>query len=177
MIPPAEGYGTAGSSSAGIKGTDTIVFVIDIISTYSKTDTGQKNAVVQQVSTAPVTVTGAPGARPTVTVAKGAKLPTTVKSTVLAKGTGAPAKAGLVVLQYEAVYFNNQVLDSTYLRGYPVSTSIGVTGETNPFDALIGVPIGSRVLITTPVQDAEGATTGAAIVVDLVAVATSATPK
>jgi FKBP-type peptidyl-prolyl cis-trans isomerase len=30
-IPPAEGYGSAGQSSAGIKGTDTLVFVIDII--------------------------------------------------------------------------------------------------------------------------------------------------
>ena len=30
-IPPAEGYGSAGQSQAGIKGTDTLVFVIDII--------------------------------------------------------------------------------------------------------------------------------------------------
>jgi FKBP-type peptidyl-prolyl cis-trans isomerase len=32
VIPPADGYGSAGSSSAGIKGTDTLVFAIDIIS-------------------------------------------------------------------------------------------------------------------------------------------------
>jgi len=31
VIPPKDGYGTAGSSSAGIKGTDTLVFAIDII--------------------------------------------------------------------------------------------------------------------------------------------------
>ncbi len=30
-IPPAEGYGSAGQSQAGIKGTDTLVFVVDII--------------------------------------------------------------------------------------------------------------------------------------------------
>jgi peptidylprolyl isomerase len=30
-IPPAEGYGTAGNSDAGIKGTDSLVFVVDII--------------------------------------------------------------------------------------------------------------------------------------------------
>ena len=30
-IPPAEGYGSAGQSAAGIKGTDTLVFVVDII--------------------------------------------------------------------------------------------------------------------------------------------------
>jgi FKBP-type peptidyl-prolyl cis-trans isomerase len=32
VIPPKEGYGTAGSSAAGIKGTDTLVFAVDIIS-------------------------------------------------------------------------------------------------------------------------------------------------
>ncbi len=31
VIPPAEGYGSTGSSTAGIKGTDTLVFVIDIV--------------------------------------------------------------------------------------------------------------------------------------------------
>jgi peptidylprolyl isomerase len=31
VIPPAEGYGKAGSSQAGIKGTDTLVFVVDIL--------------------------------------------------------------------------------------------------------------------------------------------------
>ena len=30
-IPPAEGYGKAGQSQAGIKGTDTLVFVVDIV--------------------------------------------------------------------------------------------------------------------------------------------------
>lgn len=33
VIPPAEGYGEAGQPSAGISGTDTLVFVIDILST------------------------------------------------------------------------------------------------------------------------------------------------
>jgi len=31
VIPPADGYGSSGSSSAGIKGTDTLVFVVDIL--------------------------------------------------------------------------------------------------------------------------------------------------
>lgn len=31
VIPPSDGYGKTGSSSAGIKGTDTLVFAIDII--------------------------------------------------------------------------------------------------------------------------------------------------
>ena len=31
VIPPAEGYGSTGSSQAGITGTDTLVFVVDIL--------------------------------------------------------------------------------------------------------------------------------------------------
>ena len=31
VVPPDKGYGAAGQSSAGIKGTDTLVFVVDIL--------------------------------------------------------------------------------------------------------------------------------------------------
>ena len=31
VIPPDKGYGTAGNSQAGISGTDTLVFVVDIL--------------------------------------------------------------------------------------------------------------------------------------------------
>jgi FKBP-type peptidyl-prolyl cis-trans isomerase len=34
VVPPADGYGKSGSSSAGIKGTDTLIFVVDILGTY-----------------------------------------------------------------------------------------------------------------------------------------------
>jgi len=35
VIPPALGYGSTGESAAGIKGTDTLVFVIDILGVHS----------------------------------------------------------------------------------------------------------------------------------------------
>ena len=34
VVPPADGYGKSGSSTAGIKGTDTLIFVVDILGTY-----------------------------------------------------------------------------------------------------------------------------------------------
>jgi peptidylprolyl isomerase len=176
VVPPAEGYGSAGNSQAGIKGTDTLAFVVDIVSSYSKADTGDKKAVVQKVNTAPVTVTGALGARPKITVAKGAALPRTVKATVLAKSKGAPAKAGFVILQYEALYYNGTLADSTFVRGQPQGTGIGTAGQSSPFDALVGVPIGSRVLITTPAQTQTGSATALAIVADVVAQSGPARP-
>ncbi len=35
-IPPSDGYGSAGQSNAGIKGTDTLVFVVDIVDALKK---------------------------------------------------------------------------------------------------------------------------------------------
>ncbi|MFZ0324985.1 MAG: FKBP-type peptidyl-prolyl cis-trans isomerase [Actinomycetes bacterium] len=35
VIPPADGYGAAGQPSAGIGGTDTLVFAVDILGSYS----------------------------------------------------------------------------------------------------------------------------------------------
>lgn len=42
VIPPAEGYGTAGNDQAGISGTDTLVFVIDILATTPATAAPQQ---------------------------------------------------------------------------------------------------------------------------------------
>jgi peptidylprolyl isomerase len=38
VIPPDEGYGAAGNPSAGVSGTDTMVFVIDILGAYRSGD-------------------------------------------------------------------------------------------------------------------------------------------
>jgi FKBP-type peptidyl-prolyl cis-trans isomerase len=34
VVPPADGYGAQGSSQAGIQGTDTLIFVVDIVGAY-----------------------------------------------------------------------------------------------------------------------------------------------
>jgi FKBP-type peptidyl-prolyl cis-trans isomerase len=40
VVPPKEGYGSAGQSQAGIKGTDTLVFVVDVIDAVSGSSAG-----------------------------------------------------------------------------------------------------------------------------------------
>ncbi len=34
VVPPDQGYGPSGNSQAGIAGTDTLVFVVDILDAY-----------------------------------------------------------------------------------------------------------------------------------------------
>jgi peptidylprolyl isomerase len=40
VIPPSDGYGSAGQSQAGIKGTDTLVFVVDILGAVNPSSAG-----------------------------------------------------------------------------------------------------------------------------------------
>jgi peptidylprolyl isomerase len=35
VVPPADGYGKSGNSQAGIKGTDTLVFVVDVLGAFN----------------------------------------------------------------------------------------------------------------------------------------------
>ncbi len=165
-LPPAKGYGTAGSTQAGITGTDTLVFVVDVVSSYGPTSAGDPKAAVQKPSTPGLTVTGALGAVPTLKVKKGTKAPAKPAVSVLAKGTGAPVGAGLLVVQYTATGYDGTVAGSTWTNGSPAGVTVSATGITNAFDVVRGVPLGSRVLMRLPAASGQP---GVAVVVDLVA--------
>ena len=171
VIPPAKGYGEQGNSQAGIKGTDTLAFVVDVVQSFGKTAGGDPKAMPQKASTGPVKITGAPGERPTVTVAKGAKLPTKTSAVLLAKGSGPVVKPGLLVVQYEAVTWAGKPAGSTWTDGVPVAAPVGGGGQGgSPFDALVGMPVGSRALITlAQPKSASAPASGVAAVVDIVA--------
>ena len=49
VIPPDQGYGSAGQAQAGIKGTDTLVFVVDVLSSYPPKVGGDAHATPQHV--------------------------------------------------------------------------------------------------------------------------------
>ena len=156
VIPPVDGYGKTGNSGAGITGTDTLVFVVDILGTYSSDLSGDVHATVERSGLGGVNVTGALGSQPKVTIAKGTKKPTAVLSTVLARGHGAPVKAGFVIVQ--AVWYNwtGKVAYSTWTAKVPDASQIGITSEPSGLDPLIGTPLGSRCLIESPASGGEG---------------------
>ena len=178
-LPPADGYGSAGSSGAGIKGTDTIVFVVDIVSKIDPNTAGQTDAVLQPAPKGVPTVSGALGKEPKITIPKGLKEPTTNNAYVLAKGTGAKVKAGSVLAQLVVTDWTQSQTQSTYPKAGAKTFDASTTGlqqitidATGPLKGLIGIPLGSRVLVliaastdsSTGQQQA-----GAVAVVDLVA--------
>ena len=166
-VPPKQGYGKKGNSQAGIKGKDTLVFVVDLIATYPKTGTAPKNTPVTGLPAGLPTVKGDAGSEPTITVPSDATPPTQPKVTVLAKGTGpAVTKGKLAIVEYAAVDYTGKPLSSSWQQG-PQGVPIG-GAQASPFDLLEGVPSGSRVLLTLPAQTGTDAKTGSvAVVIDL----------
>jgi peptidylprolyl isomerase len=156
VIPPAKGYGTEGNTDAGIKGTDSLVFVVDVIASYGKDATkaeGSSSAVTGLPASLPK-VEGALGAAPKITVAKGTTPPKAAVKTVIVTGDGEPLANGkLAIVQYAAVNFAGEALDSTWTTGVPRAFGIGIEGQPTPFDELVGVPVGSRVLLLLPAQE------------------------
>lgn len=155
-LPPADGYGAAGNESAGIKGTDTLVFVIDIVNAIATNAGGQTDATVQPAPANAPVVTGDLGVAATVTIPAGLAEPTAPVVSVLATGTGAPIALGNVLVQYTAVTWTGESAGTTWPGADPSTSGTGpqelpvATG--GPFAGLVGVPVGSRVLIQVPGQ-------------------------
>ena len=174
-IPPAEGYGSSGQSTAGIKGTDTLVFVVDVISSYDKASSADPKAVAQtQPNTSPQ-VSGPLTGAPTVTFPSTAPAPTTTKTSLIAKGTGPAITAETVVLQYFVESFQGQTIASTRTDGAPIAVTIGGT-TPSVFDSVKGYPVGSRILIAIPATTGQTSASASpttepavAVVVDVVA--------
>jgi peptidylprolyl isomerase len=183
-LPPADGYGSAGNSSINVTGTDTLVFVIDIVGAFGPDAGGQTDAVAQPPLPADgPQVTGALGVEPALTVPSGAPEPTASTVTVIAQGTGPAVADGQVLAQYVAVGWDGSALGSTWpIAGQPLPSA----GSPNsgpqqlpvaaggPFEKLAGVPVGSRVLVQipgTPADPASGspAQPSVAAVIDVLA--------
>jgi peptidylprolyl isomerase len=159
VIPPKDGFGTSGQPQSGIKGTDTLVFVVDLIKNFA----ANASASGQQVSSgggALPKVTATAGAAPKIKVPS-AKPPAKLVTKVLVKGTGPAIKANqTVVVQYVgAIWRTGKVFDASWKRAQP----FGFTIAANPSQAipgwntgLLGQTVGSRVMLVIPPADGFG---------------------
>lgn len=155
-LPPADGYGSTGNEGAGIKGTDTLVFVVDIVDAIAANTGGQTDAKVVAAPAGGPQVSGALGKPATVTIPAGLAEPTAPTVTVLATGTGKPVTIGKVLVQYSAVTWTGDNAGVTWPSDDPTKGGVGPqelpVAADGPFAGLAGVPLGSRVLVQVPTQ-------------------------
>ncbi len=157
IIPPVDGYGAQGSSSAGITGTDTLAFVVDVIASYSSTAEGQRAVGTMHSTVNGLTVVWPAHSVPTVHVTGTPIIPKTPTVTILSRGRGAPLKPGLVVLQYVVVNpKTGKTVSSTWKIGIPDAEPVGNPSEPSVLDKFLGIPVGSRVLLAVPKSSSGG---------------------
>jgi peptidylprolyl isomerase len=161
VIPPKEGYGTSGNSQLGVKGSDTLVFVLDLIQKYPSGTVGATGSQVSSGGGSLPSVSAAKGSAPKITIPKNVTPPKTLVTKTLIKGTGATvAKGQDVVAQYTGVNWRTgKVFDSSWSRSLPYSFKIGASpSQVIPgWDkGLVGQTVGSRVLLIVPPSDAYG---------------------
>lgn len=149
-IPADLGYGpSGGNASAGIGPDDTIAFYVEIVDAFGMDQAGQSDAKPEaDAAKLPVEIKGELGAPASITVVEGEKEPTDISTTVVARGAGDEVgKEGTVYVQYALTYWDNSASESTYGTSGPYAA---ILGNGSIFDSLVGIPIGSRVLIEAP---------------------------
>jgi peptidylprolyl isomerase len=160
-IPPADGYGSSGQSEAGISGTDTLVFVVDLVAAYKPNASAAGTAVTKLPATGLPKVTNVAGKPPAVLSTAGVKVGKKPTATLLVSGTGAkidPAKT-LVLQIIQTDVATGKKTQSTWGKAPQTVAANNVLGVAT---VLTGRNIGSRALIIVPATAAAPATAGQA---------------
>jgi peptidylprolyl isomerase len=165
-VPPSDGYGTSGDKSQGISGQDTLLFVLDVAKRYTgKSSADPTGSVTAEPAGLPL-VSGPVNQAPLITFGKHLALPAKRSTYVVVRGHGAPLTQGTAIVQYYSTNWLGAFVGSTWLQGTPTSVPVGnatdVTGGV--FDGLVGVPVGSRVLIVVPGAPGKGQFASTAVV-------------
>jgi peptidylprolyl isomerase len=156
VIPPKYGYGSQGNPQGGVKPTDTLVFVIDLIKAYPSNAAVTGKTVSAGGQGLPKVSSGSP---PTVKVPS-SKPPTKLVSKTLIQGSGPTVTKGqYLIVQYTGVNWRTgKVFDASWSHGAPFGFVIGATPpQVIPgWNALIGKKVGSRVMLSIPPADGYG---------------------
>jgi len=156
-IPPADAFGAQGNAQAGFGPTDTIVFLIQLVSASTPLTTATGAAVPPKAGLPTATVDGAKAAQ--ITVPKTAA-PTKLIVQPLIKGTGPVVKAGQnIKVNYTGVLWKDgKKFDASGDHGSSFDTQIGAGKVITGWDkGLVGQTVGSRVLLVIPPAEGYGA--------------------
>jgi peptidylprolyl isomerase len=159
IVPPADGYGPSGQTSAGISGTDTLVFVLDLVASYRPGASAAGTVVKNLPGRGLPKFTNVPGKKPDITSTAGVAIPASPSSTLVVAGTGARIDAAkTLVLQF---------VQTDLATGKNTEATWGNGPETLPAknvltiaDKLTGQNIGSRVVVLLPATAATPASGG-----------------
>jgi peptidylprolyl isomerase len=181
-IPSDKGYKETGNEQAGIKGDDTLIFVVDLVGAAAN-DT-PLDATPATSAASKMKVTGELNAEPKVSVPAGTKPPAKPgKPVVFALGKGKPVEPGSQLVGRYVVYdYTGKKQASTWdgqpaANGQPAQPGAptdqlqvgpGPNGQAGALDGLAGIPIGSRVLVELPPsKDPKGKVVNAFAVIDI----------
>jgi FKBP-type peptidyl-prolyl cis-trans isomerase len=158
VIPPKYGFGSAGNPSIGVKGTDTLVFVVDMLSLINNKATAVGKQVSDGGGSLP-TVTEPAGKAARIKIPANTAAPKALTIKTLVQGRGAKlAKGDYVVVQYTGVIWRTgKVFDSSWSRDEPFAFNIGEGQVIKGWDdGLRGQKVGSRVMLVVPPADGYG---------------------
>lgn len=160
-VPPADGYGATGQPSANITGTDTLVFVVDLVAAYGPDASAPGTAVSNIPTSGLPKITNTVGQQPTIVSTAGVSVPTTPASTLLVAGTGAKIDSAKTLVL--------QLVETDLATGKDTQSSWGQAPQTDPASSVLGIAdkltgqnIGSRVVVLLPAAPAVAATTTSA---------------
>lgn len=151
VIPASLGYGDR--ANAKIPANSTLVFVVDIVGVATQ-DVADDSVLSSGVATgeelpAGITVSGDPGAEPTLTIDESVAAPTEQKMYTIYKGAG------------EALTSDQTVLYKQVVGGFGAKGQTQSSWSQDPLQApvaqadLVGVTVGSRILIVAPIPPQE----------------------
>jgi peptidylprolyl isomerase len=160
VLPPEDSFGK-GDPTEGVGAHDTLVFVVDMISTFA-TESVPGTQTSNGGGALPTVTQPAPNAAagPTVTIPTNLAAPGTLQVKTLIKGTGPVVEKGQeIAVQYSGyIWRTGTTFQSSWTDGQgPLMTQIGTGLVIKGWDTgLVGQTVGSRVLLVVPPADGYG---------------------
>ncbi|MGH3380153.1 MAG: FKBP-type peptidyl-prolyl cis-trans isomerase [Actinoallomurus sp.] len=155
VIPPGQGYGANGYAPMQIGGGDSLVFVLDVLAAYPNSSAAAGTPQPQTDARLPKVSSGATPSMKIPVVGAPAKL----QVRTLVQGTGKPVQARQLVVYHDLgqIWRGGKVFESSRGRGHPDSVVVGARQMLPGWDrAVVGKPVGSRVLVVVPPGDGYG---------------------
>lgn len=156
-MSPADGFGEAGQPDLGVGAADTLVAYIEVESAHQPLAQAEGTEVEPQEGLPSVEADGTSPAQ--VTPPEGEDPPTELVVQPLIEGEGDAVQAGQqVTVHYTGVKWSDgEQFDSSLEAGTPFPFQVGAGNVIPGWDeGLVGQPVGSRVLLVIPPEQAYG---------------------